>query len=179
MNALKIMAGGLQDNYPECLGTVYVFNAPWIINGIWGMIKAWLDPVVASKVQFLSKIEQLAEFIPIEDIPSYMGGKADVKFNYLTPDVPAPLAADKVASRDRLVTERSGLLDQYISLTNEWASEVITKKPTADAKLPARHALAMQLRENYWNIDPFVRGRVQLDRAGILQPGGTVDLMKV
>lgn len=176
MNALKIMAGGLQDNYPECLGTVYVFNAPWIINGIWSMIKAWLDPVVASKVQFLSKVEQLAEFIDISNIPSYMGGQSDIDFHYIDPEFPAPLNAEQTSQRDRLAADRNALLDQYTDVTRQWAFDIITHKAAeASSKIAPRHSLALKLRENYWELDPFVRGRVQLDREGMLKPGGIVN----
>lgn len=178
MNALKIMAGGLQDNYPECLGTVYVYNAPWIINGIWSMIKSWLDPVVASKVQFLSSLKQLSEFIPIGNIPKYMGGESDWEAKWIEPEAPKVFGPEDVSKRDSLKSDREQLLTSHIDTTRVWAAETLTNKPSSTETMIKRRQLAQQLRTNYWQLDPFVRGRVLLDRAGTLQAGGKVDLMK-
>ncbi|QIX01826.1 hypothetical protein AMS68_007343 [Peltaster fructicola] len=176
MNALKIMAGGLQDNYPECLGTVYVYNAPWIINGIWSMIKAWLDPVVASKVQFVSSLKALSEFIDPAEIPTYMGGESNWEFKWIEPETLQPLDAESAAKRDSLKATREQLLTSHIDTTRVWTEEVLTNQPSATATLAKRRELAQQLRENYWQLDPYVRGRVMLDRAGILLPGGKVNM---
>ena len=39
-----------QDIYPERMFKTYVINAPMIFTGMWRIIKSFLDPVVASKV---------------------------------------------------------------------------------------------------------------------------------
>ena len=40
----------MQNIYPERLCKTYVINAPMIFTGMWRIIKSFLDPVVASKV---------------------------------------------------------------------------------------------------------------------------------
>jgi hypothetical protein len=177
MNALKVMASGLQDNYPECLGSVYVFNAPWIINRIWGAIQLWLDPVVAAKVKFLSTLDQLAEYIPREHIPKYMGGQDTWEWKWVPPVQPAPLSAEEKAKVDGAKEERKRLLDEYISVTSGYWKEVLAGETgKVEESQRKRHELALRLRDNYWSLDKYVRGRVWLDRVGILKEDGAVDL---
>jgi hypothetical protein len=177
MNALKVMASGLQDNYPECLGSVYVFNAPWIVNRIWGAIQLWLDPVVASKVKFLSTLDQLAEYIPRETIPKYMGGQDSWEWKWVAPVPPAGLSADEKEKVQGDKREREGLLDEYIAVTSTyWKAVLAGDGALAGKTQEERHALALKLRDNYWKLDRYVRGRVWLDRVGILKEDGKVDL---
>ena len=56
---VKFMIKIFEANYPESLGTVLVHKSPWLFQGIWKIIKGWLDPVVAAKVHFTSSVEDL------------------------------------------------------------------------------------------------------------------------
>jgi hypothetical protein len=177
MNALKVMASGLQDNYPECLGSVYVYNAPWIVNRIWGAIQLWLDPVVAAKVKFLSTLDQLAEYIPRETIPTYMGGQDAWEWKWIPPTQPQPLSAEQKSQVEADKAERQKLLDEYIIVTSGyWKAELAGESSVVKDAQEKRHALALKLRDNYWKLDKYVRGRVWLDRVGILKEDGGVDL---
>lgn len=176
MNALKIMAGGLQDNYPECLGCVYVYNAPWIIGGIWSMIKAWLDPVVASKVQFINNAKALSEFIDINTIPKHMGGNNPHQFAWHDPPAPQALSSEQSAKKEKLLLERNKILDEYLDLTRNYSADIIQKGSSLEKQQERRHALVQDLEVNYWQLDPFVRGKVYIDYAGLLQEGGKVNL---
>ena len=42
---VRFMIKCFEANYPESLGVVLVHKAPWIFQGIWKVIKGWLDPV--------------------------------------------------------------------------------------------------------------------------------------
>ena len=52
--AVKVLVGILQKNYPETLEHAYVCDAPFVFNACWVVIKPWLDPVTAAKVKFVS-----------------------------------------------------------------------------------------------------------------------------
>jgi hypothetical protein len=39
----NISVGSHQGNYPECLGKLFIVNAPWIFSTAWGFIKGFLD----------------------------------------------------------------------------------------------------------------------------------------
>lgn len=54
-DALKMLVNILSYNYPETLSVSYVVNAPFLFWGCWGLIKPWLDPVTAAKVQFVKQ----------------------------------------------------------------------------------------------------------------------------
>ena len=63
--------------YPETMGRFYIINAPYIFTTVWTVVKAWLDPVTREKIQILGSnyIGELAKQIPMENIPSLIGGK--------------------------------------------------------------------------------------------------------
>lgn len=54
-DALKMLVNILSYNYPETLSVSYVVNAPFLFWGCWALIKPWLDPVTAAKVQFVKQ----------------------------------------------------------------------------------------------------------------------------
>jgi len=71
---VKFMIKCFEANYPESLGAVLVHNAPWVFQGIWKIIRGWLDPVVAAKVHFTNNRSELEEFIHPGQILKELGG---------------------------------------------------------------------------------------------------------
>lgn len=66
-----------QDYYPECMGKFYIINAPWLFNGIFKVIKPWLDEVTVQKISVSSSSvskEELLKQIPKENLPKNLGG---------------------------------------------------------------------------------------------------------
>lgn len=70
---VKFLISSLQKHYPESLGKALIVNAPWIFSGCWAIIKHWLDPIVASKIQFI-KVHELEEHMNKTEIPQKLGG---------------------------------------------------------------------------------------------------------
>jgi hypothetical protein len=66
-----------QNYYPETMGKFYIINAPWGFNTVWNVVKGWLDPVTAAKINVLgtSYSGALLEQIPAENLPTDFGGK--------------------------------------------------------------------------------------------------------
>ncbi len=64
--------------YPERLGYMFIINAPFIFRPLWAMIKPWLDPNTANKIQVLGSNYQdaLKAKIPEDQIPLEYGGTA-------------------------------------------------------------------------------------------------------
>ncbi|KAK0673581.1 hypothetical protein QBC41DRAFT_214486 [Cercophora samala] len=166
---VKFMIKCFEANYPECLGTVLVHKAPWIFQGIWKVIRGWLDPVVANKVHFTNNATEMQEYIPLKHIPKDLDGQEDWSYQYVEP---IPGENDKmkdVATRDELLRQREGLYKQYEEATMEWIK-------TADAGVKKkREEIAERMREDYWKVDPYIRARSYYDRTGVLLPGGEVD----
>lgn len=139
------------------------------ISGIWKIIRGWLDPVVASKVQFTNSNEEMEKFVPRSQIIKELGGDEDWTYQYIEP---IPGENDKMKdteTRDRLLKERETIVDQYEKATLEW----IRGQGDVAAVKQTRHNIAMALRDDYWKLDPYIRARSVYDRVGLIQGDGT------
>ncbi|KAK4203601.1 hypothetical protein QBC40DRAFT_166805 [Triangularia verruculosa] len=166
---VKFMIKCFEANYPECLGTVLVHKAPWIFQGIWKVIRGWLDPVVANKVHFTNNATEMQEYIPLKHIPKDLDGEEDWSYKYVEP---VPGENDKMkdtATRDELLATRKELYKQYEEATIEWI------KTKEDGVKKRREEIAERMRVDYWRVDPYIRARSYYDRTGVLLPGGEVD----
>ncbi|KAK0721397.1 CRAL-TRIO domain-containing protein [Apiosordaria backusii] len=166
---VKFMIKCFEANYPECLGTVLVHKAPWIFQGIWKVIRGWLDPVVANKVHFTNNATEMQEYIPLKHIPKDLDGQEDWSYKYVEP---TPGENDKMkdtATRDELLRQRAELYKQYEEATMQWI------KSSSNEIKAKREEIANKMREDYWRVDPYIRARSYYDRTGVLLPGGEVD----
>jgi len=160
-------------NYPESLGTVLVHRAPWVFQGIWKVIRGWLDPVVANKVHFTNNVREMDEFIAVKQLPKELDGEENWEYKFVEP---VPGENDKMkdtVTRDRLLAAREILVKEFEDATIEWIQHPDGEK-AGDIKA-RRAGLAEQLREDYWAVDPYLRARSLYDRTGVLQPGGKID----
>lgn len=72
-----------------------------------------------------------------------------------------------------MLAAREGLYKEYEEATLQWI-----QNPQGDkaAEIKARReSIATKLRDDYWNVDPYVRSRSYYDRIGVLQPGGRIN----
>ncbi|KAH8757355.1 phosphatidylinositol transfer protein CSR1 [Diaporthe sp. PMI_573] len=166
---VKFMIKCFEANYPESLGSVLVHKSPWIFQGIWKIIKGWLDPVVASKVHFTNNIKDVEQFIHSSRVLKELDGQEDWTYKYVEP---VPGENDKMkdeATRDGLLAAREQLFKDYEQATLRWIQNA------DDASVKAqRNSIAAKLRADYWQLDPYVRARSLYDRTGWLQ-GEKVD----
>jgi hypothetical protein len=138
------------------------------------VIKGWLDPVVANKVNFTNNAKEMEEFIPRHHILKELDGDEDWEYKYLEPVAGENDKMKDVETRDRMLAARAELAKEFERATMQWIhgpdgdESQITCKNT-------RNALAARLREDYWNLDPYVRARSVYDRTGVLQPGGELN----
>ena len=166
---VKFMIKVFEANYPESLGAVLVHSAPWVFQGIWSVIKGWLDPVVASKVHFTKTAADLAQFIDAKNVPKELGGQEDWTYKYIEPVPGENERLKDAATRSRLEKERATIVREYEGLTIKWA------KTGEEALKSHRLQLADRLRQNYWQLDPYVRARSLYDRWGVIRSGGVID----
>jgi CRAL/TRIO domain len=82
---IKFMIKIFEANYPESLGAVLVHHSPWVFQGIWTIVKNWLDPVVAAKVHFTKTLDDLDAFIPRARIPRDLSGTEDWTYRFVEP----------------------------------------------------------------------------------------------
>ncbi|KAK5107223.1 hypothetical protein LTR62_001631 [Meristemomyces frigidus] len=164
---VKFMIKCFEANYPESLGSVLVYKSPWLFQGVWKIIKGWLDPVVAAKVHFASNVEDLSEWIPKAQIPRELGGNEDWTYAYVEPRDGENQLMDDTAARDKILAERTELVNSYEAEVSSWIS--------GGGNGEGRGRIAQRLAENYWQADPYLRAKSLYDRAGIIRAGGRLD----
>ncbi|KAH8595172.1 CRAL-TRIO domain-containing protein [Bisporella sp. PMI_857] len=164
---VKFMIQCFEANYPESLGVVLIHKAPWVFQGIWKLIRGWLDPVVAGKVHFTNDQKQMEEFVASSHIIKELEGDENWEYAY---NEPIPGENDKMkdtATRDKLLEHRKTIVDEFEAATLEWIHDAEN-----EALKTKRNEIANRLREDYWNLDPYLRARSHYDRTGLINPGG-------
>lgn len=164
---VKFMIKVFEANYPESLGSVLVHKAPWIFQGIWKIIRGWLDPVVAAKVHFTNGVEDLSEFIPKSQIIKELGGDENWEYKYVEPAPDENKMMEDKSQRDQLEVKRKEVVQNYEQKTFEWIHGQDVKNQ--------RDELAGRLRQNYWQLDQYIRARTLYDRTGVIGQDGTVN----
>ncbi|MCJ1356380.1 MAG: hypothetical protein MMC33_006375 [Icmadophila ericetorum] len=166
---VKFMIKCFEANYPESLGVVLVHHAPWVFQGIWKIIKGWLDPVVAAKVHFTNDLKDLEEFIPKNHIIKELGGDDDYQYEYKEPQPGEDDLLQDTATRDKKLEERAATVKEYEITTCQWMHAPIGDKEYSTK----RSSLAESLRRGYWQLDPYLRARTIYDRIGLIKQDGT------
>ena len=171
---VKFMIKIFEANFPESLGHICVHRAPWVFSSIWNIIKGWLDPVVAAKINFTKDIHDLSQYVDVKNIPKELGGEEDYVYKYIEPEQGENAemeAARKDGRLAKLEDERKGIVKKFEERTIEWC------KGEGGDDLPAqRRTLVDRLKSNYWAMDPFVRGRTLYDRQGVIKREGAIDM---
>ncbi|KAJ9603925.1 phosphatidylinositol transfer protein csr1 [Cladophialophora chaetospira] len=170
---VKFMIKIFEANYPESLGAVLVHKSPWLFQGIWKIIRGWLDPVVAGKVHFTSNMEDLEKFIPRSQIITELEGDEKWEYKYIEPTPGENDAMKEEAPRKALEAERDTDVREYQKKTFDWISK--GTGADADKVKEERHNLARQLNDNYWKLDKYVRARTLYDRTGMIGPDGKIN----
>lgn len=167
---VKFMIKVFEANYPESLGVVLVHRSPWIFQGVWKLIRGWLDPVVAGKVHFTRNVEELAEFVERSHIVEELGGDDPWTYQYVEPIAGENELLSDSITRQRLLDERAAVVKDYETTTLNWVRD---PNPT-DALKKTRSELTERLRIGYWKLDPYLRARTLYDRTGIIREGGHI-----
>ncbi|KAK5993123.1 CRAL-TRIO domain-containing protein C3H8.02 [Cladobotryum mycophilum] len=164
---VKFMIKCFEANFPESLGAVLVHNAPWIFQGIWKIIRGWLDPVVAAKVHFTNNKSELETFIEPSRILKELGGDENWSYQYVEPVVGENDRMKDTGTRDRLLHVRENLVKEFEAATLQW---IQTPGGEDGPRIKAqREELAAKLREDYWRLDPYIRARSLYDRQGVIR----------
>jgi len=147
-------------HYPESLGVCLVYKAPWIFQGVWNIIKGWLDPVVASKIHFVRNIEDLSDFIEKDKIWKELGGPVDWEYKYIDPVEGEDELLKHADERNKLLEERANIVREYEDATWTWIFS------SSNESRQVRHEIAKKLRQDYVKLDPYMRAKTVYDRVG-------------
>lgn len=157
------------------MGAILIHKAPWIFSGIWKIIRGWLDPVVAAKVNFTNSVEDLEQFIPRDRIIKELGGDEDWEYKYVEPTAEENARMEDTATREKLLAKRQQLSDELQAATLSWVTAAKAGNKDLEAAEQAKRAeLIKRLREEYWELDPYIRARTIMDRTGCLLEGGKI-----
>jgi hypothetical protein len=167
---VKFMIKVFEANYPESLGVVLVHNAPWLFQGVWKVIRGWLDPVVAGKVHFTNNVNDLSVYVEPSHIIKQLGGEEPWEYKYIEPVEGENAAMADTATRDRLQASRQSEVKEFEAATKEW----LRGAPSDKASHDKRNAVADKLKAGYWQLDPYVRARSLCDRTGVITKDGSI-----
>ncbi|KAL3426166.1 CRAL/TRIO domain-containing protein [Phlyctema vagabunda] len=167
---VKFMIKCFEANYPESLGVVIVHKAPWVFQGIWKIIRGWLDPVVASKVNFTNNVKDLEVYIEKSRILKELDGDEDWTYEYVEPTAGENDIMKDTETRDKLLASRALIYQEFEKVTLEW----INASEGQNELKVERNDIANKLKEDYWQLDPYLRARSLYDRVGMLTPSGKV-----
>lgn len=162
---IKFLAEALEAHYPELLGSLLIYNAPWIFSTVWNIIKHWIDPHVAAKIHFCKAFKDLKEYIDPVYIPQKFGGADTSGPEYPVPtknQLHPPLAKD--ANYQRLMKERDLLYMRFLDATRRWVESTLPE--VLSKYLEEKIGLSTLLLDNYLAIDPYIRNPGIYDRKG-------------
>ncbi|KAI1810825.1 CRAL/TRIO domain-containing protein [Poronia punctata] len=167
-HVVKFLITVFEARYPETLGLVLIHNAPFVFWGIWNMIKGWLDPVIASKINFTRKTADLLKFIPEENLQSFYGGKDKWEYEYIEPVPGENARLEEAEKREEIDKQRDVVIRDFERETVEWATKGLgdTKE---DEKADKRNDLAEQVTDSYWKLDPYIRSTTYFHRLGLMK----------
>ncbi|KAI5806226.1 CRAL-TRIO domain-containing protein [Geopyxis carbonaria] len=169
---VKFMIKCFEAHYPESLGICFVHKAPWVFQGVWSIIKGWLDPVVASKIHFTKTSEELEQFIERSHIIKELGGDEDWEYSYIEPVAGEDDELKNTTRLASLQTDRDSIVLQYEDYTRAW---IATDGEASDKAREKRTQLMEQMKKSYWEMDRHLRGRTIYDRTGVIKKDGSLD----
>jgi CRAL/TRIO domain len=200
---VKFILKCFEANYPESLGVLLIHNAPWVFSGpsslvlnaslglvrsaidflltcfgpgVWRLIRGWMDPDIAAKVNFTNSVADLEKYINCDQLVTELGGAEQWKYEYIEPNENENALMADTTTRDALLRERQQIGEEFLAATAEWIESVTTKDKSKIQTADSRRAyLAERLRVNHWKLDPYVRARLCLDRMRVIQDGGKID----
>lgn len=154
-------------HYPESMGICCIYGAPWFFRPIWAVVKSLLDPVVANKIRFANSQLELEAFLPKAEIIKELGGSRAWEYEYREPVKGENDLMKDTATRDRLLANRSKLVDRFEEMTKDWALNKTNEKAINE-----RESLAKDLERDYWKLDPYIRAKTHYDRVGYIEKDG-------
>ncbi|CAO1635353.1 unnamed protein product [Sympodiomycopsis kandeliae] len=171
-SAILYIVKCLEAYFPESLHQLIIYKAPWIFSGIWKILGPMLDPVVRSKVVFMSGPDECKHLLPADRLVEELGG--DVKFDYNERFV-HPSEDENDIQKDASEKEKRwkhfmDVAAEYEEVTKKWANS----KEDDKNLLEKRSLLVRKLRLAQFENEFYARGKTQLHREGTLDGQGKV-----
>lgn len=124
-------------------------------------------------MHFTNNKSELEEFIHPGHILKELGGDEAWDFAYIEPVPGENEKMNDIETKNKLLEVREKLVQDFEATSEKWI-----RSPVGDEGSNLkneRNKLAASLKENYWQLDPYLRARSLYDRQGALQAGGKID----
>ena len=118
MDIIKFLIQCLSDYYPESLGACLILNAPFFFWGLWKIVQPLLDPVIASKIEFVNK-KGLLNFIHKDVLLNQYGGENAFEYAYEPPNESDIVRPDEQHVKTVTANLRS-VFDDFVTATRDW-----------------------------------------------------------
>lgn len=128
---------------------------------------------MAAKVHFTNNRNELSEFIDPSHLIKELDGDEKWEYKYIEPSAGENDKMKDTETRDRLLAQREELVKKFEHATREWIRN--PEGEQGNSTKAEREKLAKALRDDYWNLDPYLRARTLYDRQGYIQSGGKTD----
>ncbi|KAN0062650.1 hypothetical protein ACQY0O_004840 [Thecaphora frezii] len=116
------MAKTMENFYPETLARIYVHGAPWIFKPIWSILRPLLDPLVRDKVHLTWKVDEMAEHVSADRLPSdTLHGNLDFRFEFPEPDAGENDVQKDAATHAELESAYQDVVAEFESATRALA----------------------------------------------------------
>jgi len=76
LSFVQFLVSTLTRFYPERIAALVLYNAPWVFNGFWTLVKPLLDEHVTSVIHFANG-EEIFKYVAKEKLPERLGGHLD------------------------------------------------------------------------------------------------------
>lgn len=170
-SAILYIVKCLEAYFPESLHTLIIYKAPWVFSGIWKILSPMLDPVVRSKVVFMSKPSECEHLLPADRLVEELGG--DVQFDWekrwIEPKEGENSFQDNTEEKKKRFDTFMKYATEYEEVTKKWADGSSDKEV-----IEKRRLLVKKLRVAQYESDLYSRGRTQLHRDATLDGQGKV-----
>lgn len=115
----------------------------------------------------------MEQFIPRERIIKELGGDEEWEYSYVEPISGENTKLEEISIRDEMLAKRHQLYNDHQTSTLTWISaHSAGNKDAIAAERAKRDEIIRQMREGYWELDPYLRARSLYDRIGVILGGG-------
>jgi len=79
---LKLLTKEVEAHFPEMVGNIVLFNVPRIFSSLFPMVKAFMDPITAAKIEVHAGVptERLLSLMPTSALPTEYGGTSTAAY---------------------------------------------------------------------------------------------------
>lgn len=145
--------------FPETMNKTLVINAPRFFSLTWNIIKGWIDPRTAGKIELISSRKsweaRLRELVDVDQLPSDYGGKGTATTETLAKEAPEGV---KGQQHEMVHVRQSGHCTVDVPAGGELEVQVFTRS-TADVTISI--------------VDENSKSKVYIPGVAVKHTGGT------